>query len=206
VKMLETELQSFGFAVEIKRRNKVRSDIDSAFIKANTFENLLNLRVPEAVADRIQKNRLLRIKLEVDTTPPDGASYEVRTLLTPLPFQVEIFSLPCLFAGKLHALLCRNWRNRVKGRDFYDFVWFIGNEIPCDVRHLRLRMIESGHWAEKENFGYQELIEQLKTRFSSVDYKLARADVEPFISDLAELELWSKDFFMGLLPRLKGLR
>ena len=205
MKMVETELKSFGFNVEVKKRNKPHSDIDSAFIKANTMESLLNLRVPDAVADRIQKNRTLKIKFEVDTTPPDGASYEVRTLLTPIPFQVELFNLPCLFAGKLHALLCRNWKNRVKGRDFYDFVWFIGNNVPCNIKHLRLRMIDSGHWHDKDKFGHEELTSRLKARFSSVDFKLAKADIEPFITDPAELELWSSRFFIGLLPQLKCL-
>jgi len=203
VKMVETELMSFGFNVEVKRRTKQQSDIDSAFIKANTAENMFNMQVPEAVSSLIQKNKVLKIKFEVDTTPPGRASYEARTLLMPIPFQVQLFSLPCLFAGKLHAILCRNWKSRVKGRDFYDFVWFIGNAAPCDISHLRLRMIDSGHLDEKDIFGEKELLEHLRKRFSSVDFRQAKADVEPFITDPAELELWNSAFFNGLLPRLK---
>jgi hypothetical protein len=65
------------------------------------------------------------IKLELDTTPPPLASTEVKTHLLPTPFQVRLYDLPSLFAGKLHAMLFRDWKSRVKGRDFYDFVWYI---------------------------------------------------------------------------------
>jgi len=201
--MVEAELLSFGFNVEVTRRQKHHSDIDSAFIKANTQENMFKMKAPETVAERIQKDKLLKIKFEVDTTPPEGASYETRTLLTPIPFQVELFTPPCLFAGKLHAILCRNWQSRVKGRDFYDFVWFIGNEIPCDITHLRLRMIDSGHLGGIDKFGHKELLEHLRKRFSDVDFNQARKDVEPFIKDPDDLALWDRSFFTGLLPKLK---
>ncbi len=204
-KMIGSELESFGFKVEITSRKKRHSDIDSAFIKANTLESMFKMQVPDAVSDLVQKDKTLKVKLELDTTPPGGASYESRTLLTPIPFQVELFSPPCLFAGKLHAILCRSWQSRVKGRDFYDFVWFIGNETACDIRHLRLRMIDSGHLNEKAAFGRKELLELLSRKFSSVDFRQAKEDVEPFIKDPDELALWSNNFFNGLLLRLKCL-
>lgn len=203
VGIVETELKGFGFTVEVKKRKKQDTDIDSAFIKANTVENLFQMQVPESVLDRVYRHKTLKIKFEVDTAPPGGADYEVRTLLTPIPFHVRLFSPSCLFAGKLHALMCRSWKNRVKGRDFYDLVWFIGQDIPCNIEHLRLRMVDSGHLDSHARFGIEELMEKLREKFSVTDFRSAEKDVEPFISDPAELQLWNKDFFFTLLQQLR---
>ena len=81
--------------------------------------------VPQELAHHFPRNATITIKLELDVTPPEGAGTEVRTRLLPVPFQVQLYDLPSLFAGKLHAILYRDWKSRVKGRDFYDFVWYV---------------------------------------------------------------------------------
>ena len=90
----------------------------------------------------------MRIRIELDTDPPPLVEYEVLPLLTPIPFHVRLFDLPCLFAGKLHPILRRDWKGRVKRRDFYDFLWYLGRQIPCNVRHLQARMTQTGHWKD----------------------------------------------------------
>ena len=127
------------------------------------------------------------------------AAYEVRTLLTPIPFQVRLFDLPCLFAGKLHAVLCRDWKSRVKGRDFYDFIWYLGRRIPCNVRHLQARMTQTGHWQQSRELEISQLRQLLRQRFQQVDFDQAKRDVRPFIRDEAELELWDSAFFQSLV-------
>ena len=144
---IRCELASFGFSFRVERRSKRGSTaIESAFIKGGTRVNLAHVGMPDYLQERLPRLPQVRIRLDVDTDPPPLARYDVLTLLTPIPFQVRLFDLPCLFAGKLHALLCRDWMMRVKGRDFYDFVWYLGRRIRCDVRHLQARMEQTGHW------------------------------------------------------------
>ena len=152
---------------------------------------------------RIPALQQVRIRIDVDTDPPPLAEYEVLTLLTPIPFQVRLFTLPCLFAGKLHAILCRNWKERVKGRDFYDFIWYLGRRVPCHLRHLQARMEQTGHWEQGENLTGTELRRLLRQRFRHVDFERARRDVRPFIGDPQELELWDAGFFLSLVDQVR---
>jgi hypothetical protein len=204
---VRAELASFGFTFEVRRKVKAASTaIESAFIKGNTRTNLLEIGAPDILRERFPASQKLTIKLELDTDPPSGAGYRVATLLTPVPFQVRLFSLPCLFAGKLHAILCRNWTSRVKGRDYYDFIWYLGREAPCDLDHLQKRMEQTGHWdaASGPRLELPALKARLIERFSSIDFDQAKNDVRPFIRDPDELALWSKEFFASLADRLQA--
>jgi hypothetical protein len=134
----------------------------------------------------------------VDTNPPPGAGYEVRYQLTPTPFSVRLFDTASLFAGKVHALLCRNWGgNRTKGRDLYDYIWYLSQDTKLNVDHLAQRMKQSGH-LESSTLTVADARELLIEKFWLIDYKAAKADVEPFIKNKNELDLWSKDFFVSV--------
>ncbi len=141
--------------------------------------------------------------MELDTDPPPGAQTDVQTLLLPIPFQVRLFASSSLFAGKVHALLCWNWKGRVKGRDFHDFVWYLGRAIPVHLEHLQERMKQSGHWHCDGVLNEEKLKTLLRDRFAEVDYEQAKDDVLPFIEDADAVTLWNSDFFLGLLDRLK---
>jgi len=147
----------------------------------------------------------LKIKMELDTDPPAGAETGVGTLLLPIPFQVRLFTPSCLFAGKTHALLCRNWKRRVKGRDFYDFLWYLGMGIPVHLGHLQKRMAQTGHWTGDGQWDLDEaeLKVLLRRRFAEVDFEQAKADVLPFLQDADAVALWGCEFFTGLVDRLK---
>ena len=202
---IRCELASFGFSFRVERRSKrVSTAIESAFIKGGTRVNLAHVGMPDYLQERLPRLPQVRIRLDVDTDPPPLARYEVLTLLTPIPFQVRLFDLPCLFAGKLHALLCRDWMMRVKGRDFYDFVWYLGRRIRCDVRHLQARMEQTGHWQAGEDLDVARLRRLLTRRFEQVDFDQARNDVRPFLRDDAELDLWNRTFFQSLAGRVDG--
>jgi len=126
---IRRELASFGFSFRVEQRSKrVSTAVESAFIKGGTRVNLAHVGMPDYLQERLPRLQQVRVRLDVDTDPPPLARYEVLTLLTPIPFQVRLFALPSLFAGKLHAILCRDWTARVKGRDFYDFIWYLGRE------------------------------------------------------------------------------
>ncbi len=202
---IRRELASFGFSFRVERRSKrVSTAIESAFIKDGTRVNLAHVGMPDYLQERLPRLPRVRIRLDLDTDPPPLARYEVLTLLTPIPFQVRLFDLPCLFAGKLHALLCRDWKMRVKGRDFYDFVWYLGRRVRCDVRHLQARMEQTGHWESGDDLDVVHLRRLLARRFEQVDFDQARNDVRPFIRDDAELDLWDRPFFQSLAPQVDG--
>lgn len=200
---IRSELAGFGFTFEVNRKSKqIETAIDSAFIKGNTRINLLEIGAPEWLPLRFPESQKLKIKLEIDTDPPPEAETEVETLLIPIPFQVKIFTLSCLFAGKLHAVLYRNWRARVKGRDFYDFVWYLGKGIPVHLGHLQKRMAQTRHWDVGAALDLTTLKQLLEKRFNEIDFGQAREDVLPFVRDVDELALWSSEFFLGLVERL----
>ena len=201
---VEIELKSLGFSITIEENKKnIETAINSAFIKVGTREHLIKIKVPDGIAERIQNNAVMNVKLEVDTDPPEGFRTEARTLLLPIPFAVNTYQKPDLFAGKIHAVLERNWKGRVKGRDYYDFVWYVARNVPVRLLHLECRLRQSGGWAEKRAMKREDLIDLLEKRFAVVDLAAAKKDVLPFLRDSAAVTLWSNAFFKSLLPRLK---
>lgn len=200
--LLEIELAAWGFSFQAEPKSSDKqTGIESAFLKGNTRINLLNVGVPEELSRHFLPNQKIMIKLELDTAPPPLAGTEVRTHLLPTPFQVRLYDLPSLFAGKLHAVLFRDWKSRVKGRDFYDFVWFIGRSVPVNLPHLEARIRQSGNPAI-ENLDLACLQSLLSERFGKVDLAAAADEVRPFLRDARELALWSETFFKELVPRL----
>lgn len=202
---IEAELSGMDFNAEVVKVEKsVDTPIESAFIKAGTREHLLQIDVPEIIAERIARTDRLKIKLEVDTDPPSGFETEGKTLLQPIAFSVNTYKQPDLFAGKIHAILQRAWAGgRIKGRDYYDFVWYVGRGTSVHLSHLEQRLRQTGGWASAKPITQADLFRLLEEKFSLLDFELAKKDVLPFIKDSAAVELWSPDFFLSLLPRLK---
>jgi len=189
---LVEEFSAFGFSVEISQRQKtVPSAVVSAFLKENT-----------SVYDvRVAGQRLLKIKFEVDTDPPGGFTTEEQLLVQPYSFHVKCFALPDLYAGKMHALLFRRWKNRVKGRDWFDFEWYVRNATPLNLGHLEERARQSGDWGGEvlDEAAFRHLLE---ARIQSLDIQAARRDVQPFVRTPSQLDIWSHEYFMALLDRV----
>lgn len=204
LKAVQGELESLGFDVSLEERQKnVETAVESAFIKAGTREHLIKIEVPEAVSSRFPQNAAMKIKLEIDTDPPGDFETEAKTLLLPIPFSVVTFRPPDLFAGKIHALLMRRWKTRVKGRDYYDFVWHVARDIPARLQHLEARLRQSGGWTSPKALTQEALRDLLEKKFAELDVEAAKRDVEPFLKDKTATALWSREFFTGLLERLK---
>ena len=203
---VEIELASWGFDFEAQSKSSgERTGIESAFLKGNTRINLLNIGVPNELRRHFLQNPKITIKLELDTTPPPLATTEVNTHLLPTPFQVRLYDLPSLFAGKLHALLYRNWKSRVKGRDFYDFIWYISRGVPINLFHLEARIVQSeGSQAGVLDLAVVQAL--LEKRIESIDFVAAAEEVRPFLRDPRELTLWSEGFFIDLVSKLKDRR
>jgi len=201
-------LHSFGFEVSIQLKNS-NSTIKSAFLKGNTSQHLLNIEAPADIVKTFGQGRLVKIKFEVDTQPPLDFESEKKTLLVPSPFTINTMTLPSLFAGKMHAILCRNWSTRPKGRDWYDLVWYISNGYALDIKHLNARLQQNCAWQEDQGVMIHKdvdesyIIELLKKRIDDLDIAAAKRDVEVFISDKRVLEIWSRDFFMEIVQQIK---
>lgn len=197
------ELNAFGFIAEVKTKEKqVNTSIESAFIKANTKTQLMMIQAPQALIQQTHGMHQLKIKMEVDTDPPPGFHTEVKTLLQPIPFSVKTYVRPDLFAGKIHALLCRPWKMRVKGRDWYDFIWYITHKTPLNINHLRQRLIQTHAWDEDQPLTASDLIRLLDDKILKTDFIQAKSDIAPFIQDTEALTLWSTDFFAALVTQL----
>lgn len=200
---VESELKSFGFSVVVETKvKKIQTNIESAFVKAGTFENLIVIELSRAMTSKIQSNKLMKVKFEVDKNPPGDFQTEAKYLFQPIPFSVNTFTLPNLFAGKMHAILCRAWRNRVKGRDWYDLVWYAGRNISLNLRHLEARMRQTKHLGDDEKLTRENLQQKLQERIQSTDWQAARKDVENLLKDSSSLALWSEDFFEAICERI----
>ncbi len=184
------EFAAIGRTVDIKKKDKKNfGKVESAFLKDTT----------DVYDVSFQTEKSIRIKIEVDTNPPLRFSTEQKLLMEPRSFMTRCFVLPDLFAGKMHALVYRAWKNRVKGRDWYDFEWYVRNRVPLNLDHLQERINEfNGCRKTKEQF-----LEDLRQRLSTADIRQVKADVLPFIKNPRELDIWSNDYFLQLLTFMK---
>ena len=200
---VERELQSFGFEAKMTTREKKdESPVQSAFLKANTLKHLLTIKTAEDIAWPIPRGQILKIKIEVDTDPPPGFSTENKFVLQPIPFSVRTFVLPDLFAGKMHAVLCRRWKSRVKGRDWYDLIWYAANHPQLHLSHLEQRMIQSGHLKKGEQMTPERFFALTNEAIEKLDVNQARKEVEPFVKNHDGLKVWSSEFFKDVVGRI----
>lgn len=198
INSMQEEFATYGFALEVKERTKLDNAVKTAFLKADSQGGILILK-------DIRTNRSqLRIKLEIDTHPPEGSTFELKYLDFPLPYSIKTQDLPSLFAGKCHALLCRNY---TKGRDWYDLVWYVANKTSINFTLLNNAIFQAGPWKAKNiSVTPSWLLSELKTKISHINWEETKKDVARFLKprELATLELWSEDFFLSRLEKLGG--
>jgi predicted nucleotidyltransferase component of viral defense system len=200
---LQKEIRSFGFDVTVTKREKTAvSPVQSTFLKMDTLKHLLVIEKAQEIVRQIPRGQVLKIKIEVDTDPPPGFDTESGFLLQPIPFSVRVFTLPDLFAGKMHAILCRRWKTRVKGRDWYDLVWFAANHPRLHLSHLEQRMIQSSHLKRNEHLTRETFTDLLSKAIENLNVDQARREVEPFVKNPEGLKVWSKEFFHDVSRRI----
>ncbi len=201
---LRKEAASYGLKVEISEKKKTaESALRSAFLKGNTKEHLLLFYPSDPAAAGIAGDETIKIKFETDTNPPAGAAFEHRYRLLPAPYAITLYDMPSLFAGKAHAVICRDWKNRVKGRDLYDYVFYLSRGAVLNVGHLKARLVQSAAWEADASFTLDDAKRLLRARFAAIDYAQAKKDVRPFVKDTASLDLWNADFFQQITEGLK---
>ena len=179
-----------GRRVEItKKDTRNFGKVESAFLKDNT----------DVYDVSFQTEKSIRIKIEVDTNPPLKFNTEQKLLLLPESFMTKCFTLPDLFAGKMHALVFRAWKNRVKGRDWYDFEWYVKHRVPLDFKHLSERILQFNC----KSVTRDEFMDLLRQRLGSADINMVKADVMPFIRQPKELDIWSNEYFLQLANMIR---
>ncbi len=201
LKKIALELEAFGYQIEIADRSTVDSAVKKAFIKDDSLGKILKLQYLNV--GRVMSK--IRIKLEVDTRPPMGSGYENKYLDFPFLSAVTVHDLPSLFAGKIHALLCREY---IKGRDWYDFLWYAGRSTKINLELLASSLEQSGPWAgQRLSVDESWCCQQLRAKIESMDWPSTRQDVQRFVkpNDLAGLDLWTKELFLDRLDRLRNL-
>lgn len=202
--VLEKEVRAFGLHVTIQEKEKTKeSNIRSAFLKGNTKKHLLLFYADEDLAGSVARSEVVKIKFEVDINPPEYAGFEHKYRLLPTPYEVNLYDMPSLFAGKIHAVLCRAWKSRIKGRDLYDYVFYLSRGSAVNQKHLRARLLQSGFISEDVECTLPELRHMLYERFDAIDFRQAKQDVEPFIRDTASLDMWNADFFKQITAGLR---
>ena len=199
---IEKEVQAYGLNLKVIEKEKSKeSNILSAFLKGDTKEHILIFFDNNIKNSNSMKN--IKIKFEVDINPPLGANYELRYKLLPSPHQVRLYDKSSLFAGKIHAVLCRNWKSRTKGRDLYDYIFFLSKDIGVNLELIKSKLIQSNVISENEEFNLDILKEILIKKFSEINYTDAKEDIIPFIKDTSSLDLWNDKFFIEITQNLK---
>ena len=184
------EFAIVGREAEIKKKDKKGfGKVESAFLKYNT----------DVYDVSFQTDKPIKIKIEVDTQPPLNFRTEQKLLLQPHSFMTRCFTLPDLFAGKMHALVFRGWKNRVKGRDWYDFEWYVRHNVPLDFVHLAERVYQFNN----EEISQEAFVAQLKDRLASANINQVKSDALPFVRNPKELDIWSNDYFVQLADMMK---
>lgn len=179
-----------GSKVEIKKKDKkCFGKVESAFLKDTT----------DVYDISFQTERSIKVKIEVDTVPPLKFATEQKILLQPKTFLTRCMVLPDLYAGKMHALVFRAWKSRIKGRDWYDFEWYVRNGIPLDWNHLHERILQFNG----QEMTLDEFRSALRGRLGSADISRVKEDVIPFLNNPDELDIWSNEYFMQLAEMMK---
>ena len=199
---IEKEVQAYGLNLSINEKEKTKdSNIMSAFLKGDTKEYIL-IFFPNENMQNTTSLKNIKIKFEVDINPPAGAKYELKYKLLPSPHQVRLYEEGSLFAGKIHAILCRNWNYRTKGRDLYDYIFYLSKNTSVNLELIREKLIDSNVLKKEDMFDIDVLKEMLNNKFNEINYTNAKEDVITFIEDKDSLNLWSEDFFKEITKEL----
>jgi predicted nucleotidyltransferase component of viral defense system len=198
LKAIELEFNSFGVNLEIKERVDAKGAIRTAFLKEDSFARILELTYDRLPSDE-QK---ITIKLEIDTLPPEGSNYENTLLLYPYPFSILVQDLPSLFASKCHALLCRKYE---KGRDWFDFLWYLSKNTPINFHLLTNALYQAGPYKDQDlPFSKKWLCKEFEKKIAMLDWKAAKRDVENFLrpGERKFVENWSKELFQKQIEKI----
>lgn len=198
-KLTET-CNEFGIEPEALDKKNMDKAVRTAVIKDTSIANQLNLSFMNNKTDR-----KLTVKLEIDCNPPTGSDFEYSYLDFPVDFEVCHQDMSSNFALKTHALLCRPY---LKGRDWYDFGWYIAKGVTPNLLLLQNALEQYGPWKGQDiNVDREWIIAALGEKIASIIWQDAAKDVERFLKPVEQksLMLWSVSFYMSKLSKLDVL-
>ena len=203
---IEAELKAYGFDFELQQKKKsFITAVESAFLKTNTLKALLHVGIPHDLFHGFHPDSMLKIKVEVDTDPVLGFRTTQQMLSQPLPIPVTTIELSDLFASKLHAALFRAWKNRTKGRDWYDVVWYISKGIPLNLSYFEKCLKNHQPLPSQLPLTLDSLKDLIIGKIDTLDMDAVKADVGFFIRDneRALIDAWNKDYFISWIKKIK---
>ena len=202
-KSINDVASSYGLELEFSTKVKmVETPIESAFAKLNTYQTLIKLKVDKNLLKILHKDEVMKVKFEVDCNPSLGFDKEVKWLDLPDFASISVLDQPSLFAGKIHAILCRSYKNNVKGRDYYDFLFYMRQKIKPNMNYLRNKLIETQKLKENDYFDINVLKNMLMEKIESIDFNQVKNDAQKFIFKNENLEYFSKELFVDMIKRL----
>ncbi len=198
LKVLTATFEEYGLSPEIISKAQMDKRIRNAVIKDNSIANQLDLSF-----GRTDARKRMKIKLEIDVQPPEYSIDAFSFLDFPVDHEVRHQDLPSNFALKIHALLCREY---VKGRDWYDFSWYVAQGVFPNLNHLEAALRQFGPWSGDDNLSVdRDWLEQIMAkRISEIDWEYAKQDVRRFLRpvEAEALTLWANRFFDAKLAKL----
>jgi hypothetical protein len=195
---LQLEFTLYDLQFHIIDRSKADNAVKLAFLKDTSFGKVLIFSHPRGPSDK----QSIQIKLEIDTQPPADSSFQTNFVDFPYPFSIVTQDLPSLFASKCHALLCRPY---IKGRDWFDFLWYVSKKVIPNFAHLQNALEQVGPWQnQKITVTHDWLIATLRNKISTINWAEAKVDAEHFlrIDDRNALKVWGNDFFLATVGKL----
>lgn len=194
---------SYGLELEISyKTKKIDTPIESAFAKLNTYQTLIKLKVNSNLTKYLHKDELMKVKFKVDCYPSFGFNVESKWLDNPEYASVNVLDLPSLFAGKIHAILCRTYKNNVKGRDYYDFLFFIRKRVKPNLEFLKNKLIETGKLTINDEFNTDIVKQMLINKIKTVDFAQIKNDAQKFIFKNENLDYFSRELFIDMIQKL----
>lgn len=202
---VKSHLSKYGIEfIATVTEKAIHNNIKSGVISANSRELVLSFYSNEEYADKIYKTELTKIKIDVDIEPAPHARYEERIKTKPIRYSASLFDMPTMLSGKIHAILCRDWKNRVKGRDLYDFIFLVDRDVAYNADYLKCKLIKSGF--DDNEVDSEKVRQLLIKKFTDLDYDSAKKDVKNFMTDseIDSLDYWGPELFVSLCDRLKS--
>lgn len=205
LKSIESVASSYGFELQVSSKvKKIETPIESAFAKLNTYQTFISLKLDEELTKLLHKDENIKVKFEVDCNPSIGFNKENKWIDMPEFASVSVLDLPSLFAGKLHAILCRTYKNHVKGRDYYDFLFFTSRKIKPNILYLKNKLIETGKITRNDTFNIDVLKKMLKEKIETIDFEQVKDDAQKFIFKNENLSFYSKELFLDMIDKLEA--
>jgi len=203
IESIKNVASSYGIELDINIKKKaIKTPVESAFAKLNTYQTFINLKINDEIASLLHKDENIKVKFEVDLNPAIGFNVESKRIDMPEFANIIVLDEPSLFAGKLHAIICRNYKSTVKGRDYYDFLFYIRKRVKPNLNYLKNKLIESGKIKENDKFDLDTLKAMLKDRFEAVDFNQVKTDAERFVFNNEDLSYYSKELFVDMINKL----